>query len=118
MSLDLCDRHGNALAYLEEDGSIWSWDGDPIAYLVDEKVYSYDGRILGWFDNGWLHDLRNAPALFSPGAVGGPLKPLRSLTSLKGLKSLKPLKGLRKLAPLRPLRAASWSELSGLHYFK
>jgi len=118
MSANLYNRDGEAIAYLEEDGAIFSFDGDALGYLVDQQVYDYGGNFLGWFQNGWLHDRYNDPALFTRDARGGPLKPLPSLPSLKSLQSLRPLKSLRELPPLQPLRGSNWSALSGVSYFQ
>lgn len=112
------NSYGAPIAYLDSDGvHIFGFDGTPLGYLKNEKVYNFEGRFLGWFENGWLYDLTNSPTFFTEEAKGGPLKPLKQLKPLKGLKQLKPLKGLKELTPLKPLRSLNWSEFSDEMYF-
>ncbi|WP_410522680.1 4-fold beta flower protein [Pedobacter sp. ISL-64] len=40
--------------------------------------YSFNGRYLGWMQNGWFYDRQGRPSLFSNGASGGPSKPSRA----------------------------------------
>lgn len=48
---------GAGLRYARSrEHSIYTWDGEPIAYLVDDKVYTWDGRHVGWFQRGVLYD--------------------------------------------------------------
>lgn len=45
----LFDRGGRATAYIASDGNtIYMWDADAVAYLVDDKFYGWNGRHLGW----------------------------------------------------------------------
>ena len=118
MSLTFFDQDGAPIAYIAEDGiHIFGFDGIPLAYLNKEKVYSFSGHFLGWFEKGWLYDLSNSPTFFSESAVGGPLKPLKQLKPLKGLKKLKPMKGLKQMPPMKPIRRTNWSGTEANDYF-
>jgi hypothetical protein len=70
--MEFFDRAGGATAYTPAGTHLFLWSGTPVAYLVEDKVYTFRGQLLGWHENGWLYDLGNRPALFSAGAVGGP----------------------------------------------
>jgi len=75
------------------------------------------GRFLGYFENGWLYDRQNRPALFSSGATGGPVKPVKRVKPVKSVKQVKPLKGVRQVAPVKAIRQITWSPVSGAAYF-
>lgn len=116
--MDFYGRDGSAVAYLSEEGTIFTFSGKPVAYLVGNSIYAFSGRFLGWLENGWLYDRDNRPSLFSQSAQGGPLKPLRALKPLKGLRELKPLRGSRELKPLKPLRSIDWGSRSDAAFFE
>lgn len=117
MELIFYDQSGKPVAYTDDGEHIYTYDGDPVAYLSGDSVYGYNGRHLGWLMNGWMWDHGGGAVFFTKNAQGGPLKPLASLTPMKSLKSLAPLKSLRSLAPLRPMKSLSWSQLSGTLFF-
>ncbi len=115
--MTLYDKDGQPIAYAEDDGSIYLFSGEPVAYLDGDSVWSYSGKHLGWFDSGLVRDESGHTAFFTENASGGPMKPLKALKPLKGLKALKPLKGLKELKPLRALNSLGWSGLSGEAFF-
>lgn len=115
--MDFYDNMGRPVAYTDDNGHIFMFEGQPVAYLHGNSVYSFRGQHLGWFSDGWIRDERGACVLFSGAASGGPLRPLKQLKPLKGLRQLMPLKGLRQLAPLRPLNSLGWSQILGTQFF-
>jgi hypothetical protein len=118
MSIDFYDRNGNPVVYTVDGTHIFTFPGEPVAYLHNGSVYSFSGVHLGWLDAGLIRDRTGSVVLFTPGARGGPRKPLRKLKPLKGLRRLRPLKALRQLRPLRPLDSRSWSTLLGIEFFE
>ena len=117
MPFTLYDSRGVPVAYSDDDEHIYTFPGQPVAYVHGDSVWSYAGAHLGRFDTGWLRDNAGNAAFFTEHATGGPLRPLKALKPLKGLRALKPLKGLRQLRPLAPLPTLSWSPLSGEMFF-
>ena len=118
MDLTFYDANGNPSAYTDDGEHIHLFSGEPVAYLSGDSVYSFSGKHLGRFEDGWVRDNGGASVFFTDNARGGVLKPLKALKPLKGLKQLRPLKGLKELKPLSPLKTLSWSQLSGRHFFK
>ena len=110
-------RAGDALCYLEDGGNLYLWNGKPAGYLVDDKVYSFSGCQLGWFENGWLYDRSNRPALYSARASGGPVKPVRKIKPVKSVRQVRPVKSVRQVGLVRPARSLSWSPVSDVAYF-
>lgn len=109
MALDFYDSNGRPYAYSDDEATIYTYAGNPIAYLSGDSVYSLSGNHLGFFENGHIWDHSGAAVLFTDDASGGPLKPLKAIKPLKGLKSLLPLKGLKELKPLRAIKGLGWS---------
>ena len=60
--ITIFDTKGYAVAYIAADGAgtIYLWDGHAVAYLVQDKVYGFNGQHLGWFDSGIMRDLKGA----------------------------------------------------------
>lgn len=110
--LTFYNKYGKPVAYTNDGVDIYLFSGEPVAYVSGDSIYSFPGRHLGWFLNGWIRDHNGHAVFFSDIAQGGPLKPLKQLKPLKGLKQFKPLKGLRQLKPLKPIPTFFWSELS------
>jgi hypothetical protein len=113
--LDLFDAEGKAVAYIHADDGLimYLWSGEPVAYLVDDSVYGFNGKHLGWFQKGAVYDddgdIVAALATRFRGSVQRP--------PIKSLRSLKPLKGLKELKPLKPLFGLSWSKLPAKYFF-
>ena len=116
--LDFYDAHGRPTHYSPDDEHLYSWDGRPAGYLTDSAVYTFTGRFLGWFENGWLRDRANRPVLFSRAAIGGPLQPERRLPALRAQRHVRPLKGLRETRPEKPCAVRDWSRLSASAFFE
>lgn len=109
--LEFYDRSGIATAYLIDETHIYDWNGNPSAYIQDDRVYRYDGKIIGWYSKGFIFDVHGDAVLFSTGAQGGPSKPMRKMKPLKKLRKLRPLKSLRQSAPARPAFSLKWSAI-------
>lgn len=52
------DRRSVATAYIAaaDDNTIYLWTGEPVAYLLDDHVYGFNGRHLGWYQDGIIWD--------------------------------------------------------------
>lgn len=107
--ITLFDSEGEAVAYIDtsDDATIYLWSGNPVAYFDGKNIYGFNGKHLGWFDQGVIRDHSGNGVGFIQGAVNK----LTRLESLKSLKSLKPLKSLKELEPLKPLNSNQWSRL-------
>ncbi len=117
MEIAFYNISGRPVAYTVDGTHIYLFNGEPVAYISDYSIYSFSGRHLGWFMNGWITDHSGNAAFFSDSAVSGPLKPLKQLKPLKSLRQLRPLKSLKQLAPLKPIQMLSWSNLSDEDFF-
>lgn len=113
----LYDRNGNAVAYSEDGCHVYLCDGQPIAYLEENALYSYPGELLGWFEDGWLRDKDGRCVAFADEATGGPPRPAIMIKALQLLKHPLPLELIRDRMTLRPIHSNAWSEQTALDFF-
>ncbi|HYD92248.1 MAG TPA: hypothetical protein VEA37_12265, partial [Flavobacterium sp.] len=110
--VSLFDKDGNPFAYIaiDDESTIYSWNGSPLGYLFREDnqthIYSFQGKHLGWFEDGVVRDHTGNVAAFTKGAI---TNVLAKIEPIKGLKQLKPLKSFRELAPLKPVNSLYFS---------
>lgn len=99
---------GDCSAYIanDDDSTIYLWNGEPVAYLVSQDVYGFNGKHLGWFVKGVVYD-HDGDAV---GAVSSRFKTPQPICPIKSIKSLKPLKSIKELRPLKPLFHLSWAD--------
>ena len=116
--MTLYDKDGHPVAYAEDDGSIYLFSGEPVAYLDSDSVWAYSGKHLGWFDKGLARDNDGNIAFFTENASGGPIKPIKQIKPIKGIKGIKPIKGIKEIKPIRSINSLGWSGLSGEAFFR
>src|ERR1041385_613114 len=109
MIIDLWDIHGEAVAYIDHDKeSIFMRDGRPVAWLSENGVYTYRGKLLGWLWEGWIFGRDGKCVLFTERAQPGAPKPFRQAPEDRGEQSLRPSRDSRETAPKRPGRTSVW----------
>lgn len=111
------DKSGTPCCYSEDFTHIYDYEGNPVAYINNGRVWSYRGKCLGALHNNWIVDNNGAFMFFSENSTGGIPKPLRKLSPLKGLKKLRPLKSLREVPFLKPKPQMSWSNMDSDTFF-
>lgn len=110
--IELFDREGRETAFCRDGHSVYLWNGTPAAYITDDEVFAYSGRLIGWTKDGWISDESGARLLFEFDAVGGPEKPRRQSKTIAGPRRAKPAKGIPQDVSVRPSPSLSWSERS------
>jgi hypothetical protein len=106
METTLFNKNGKAVAYIADDGeTIFNWDGRAVAYLVEDKVYGWNGKHLGWYNEGTIFDIFGLRSGFvrpkSPIPTHGePIKPA---------KQIKPARGSRQMAVSKPVLCYGYS---------
>jgi hypothetical protein len=107
--IELFNRQGKATAFCDGQ-SIYLWDGSPVAYLLDDNVFAFSGRFIGWLSDGWITDDQGKCLLFEPDAVRGPGKPQRQDKPAKGVPQAKPPRGALQTPPAHPAGSTEWSD--------
>lgn len=104
----LIDSKGKYVAYITEEGVIYAWEGGtPPAYLEGESIYSFNGKHLGWFLNGYIVDHNG----YKVGAVEGVVKSSSLIKPFKGFKGFVPFKSFKEMAPRKPQILNQWSSI-------
>jgi hypothetical protein len=111
------NRQGGPTCYAIDDGHIYLFNGQPVAYFYEDSLYSYEGTHLGRYSNGWIRDNNGQCVFFNSDAKGGPIKPIKGIEPIKGIKGIKPIKGIKQIKPIKPIDSLSWSELSNDNFF-
>jgi hypothetical protein len=112
------DQYEDPIAYVEESSqAIYTFPGEPVAWIHDEGVYAYSGQFLGWFRNGWIWDHQGLAVFFSENSTGGPVRPVRGVRPVRDVRQVRPVKGVREVRPVRPAPQLDWSNLSGVQFF-
>ena len=119
MITDLWDKHGHAVAYVDDDKeSIYMRDGTPVAWLSEAGVYTYGGKFLGWLYEGWMFGRDGKCVLFTERAQTGAVKPFRQAAEDRGDQGLRPSRESRDTICRRPGRAHMWSSTDALEFFR
>ncbi len=104
------DRGGNPICYLSEkdDETIFLFNGNPVAYICDISVYSFKGKHLGWYENGWIYDNDGYCVLYTQNASGGPARPTSKVIPTRYTTGTKPVKGTKMVRPSKPVKGLQW----------
>ena len=112
------DKNGNATAYCDDGVHIFAFSGSPVAYFDGNAVFGFNGRHLGWFENGWMRDRDGECVFYTDNTHGGPVTPVRRVVPVKCAKRVVPIKNVREIKRVRPVNKLSLSRLSGEAFFK
>jgi len=112
--ISLYNKQGSAAAYIaiNENLTIYLWDGKPVAYLSQNNsneyhVYGFNGKHLGWFKEGFLYDNQGGAAGFIKNASNKPTE----LEGIKGIKEIRPIEGIKEIAPIKPIFSNYFSNI-------
>lgn len=112
------DQQNKATAYCDDWENIYLFSGRPVAYVFRDMIYTFSGKHIGWFDNGWIRDMYGYCVLasnFSGGMVFNvPVTVV--MPSFSSPKQSLPLKGIRELPRLRPLYTNVWIRYEALEF--
>jgi hypothetical protein len=106
--ITLFDPDGNPVAYVapDDENTIYLWSGKPVAYLEGENIYGFNGKHLGWFEEGiiWDHEGNRV------GFIKGTLPVLAKFEPSKASKQFKPFKAFKEFAPFKPFKSTRVSK--------
>ena len=112
----LFGHKGDPVAYIatDDENTIYSFDGQPLAYLEKDNIYGFNGLHLGWFEDGivWNHSGERV------GFISSSCPAFTKFEPFKGFKRFKPFKNFRKFAPFKPFKKHSNSSISLLNFLQ
>lgn len=108
MEESLYNTEGQAIAYIDYDDeqTIYMWGGKPVAYLDGEDIYGFNGKHLGWYQDGILRDHDGNIAGFNKSAARVTL----AFEPFKAFKQFKPFRSFKEFAPFKPFYRSSGSQ--------
>lgn len=88
--ISIYNAKGIAKAYVTtEDAVIYLWSGEPVAWISQANaIFGFNGKHLGWFDEGVILDLNGDCVGYFKGSINGATSP----SGPKSPKSPKPVK--------------------------
>ncbi len=118
MSYIFYNKRGSLIAYTEDNCHIFKFNGEPLAYINEDSVYTYEGKHLGFYQDGWIRDNDNMCVFFTKGAKNGPPRAMQDIGRVKSPKSKIPTKKTRDHQLKKPEIKQVWSELSSIKFFQ
>ncbi len=109
-TISLYNDSGKPVAYidLEDERTIYMWNGTPSAYLESDPaggfhVYGFNGKHLGWFVRGAVWDHDGDAACATKDLIQSP-----EIEGFKSFKKFKPFKSFKEFAPFRPTTSGTF----------
>ena len=98
--ITLFDQEGRPVAYIDfkEEPVIYLWNGHAVAYLSNQHVYGFNGKHLGWFEDGTVINHQGEKIGFTKRNCPGMAKN----EPAKMDKLIQKIKSIKEIAPLRP----------------
>jgi len=113
------DSHGNAVAYLDDDReSVYLEDGTPVAWISGQVIYSYNGKLLGWIEEGWVFGPDGKCVLFTERAQPGAIRPFRHPPGARDDQQHRPSRRVPESPRKRPERLHVWSATTPRNFFQ
>jgi hypothetical protein len=106
------DRHGETVAWRHRD-FIYDPKGKARALVRQRTVFTFQGKFLGRFEDGFYRDPQARAVAFEEGATGGPMQPVLKVRPLPPPpKDLPYPPTIEDVPPPPRFRANAWSDIS------
>jgi hypothetical protein len=111
------DSKGTAVAYFDYDDAdrtfyLWS-EGEPVAHMDEDSLYGFNGKHLGWLQNGVIYEHEGNVVAATVARFKDPVQP----PPPKGPKQYKPYKDYKEYRPYKPPFSTTWSEMTARSFF-
>lgn len=109
---------GSMEPIFRSNGSVCAWktgntvrnmQGNTIAFINKEHVFSPNGITLGRFFNGYFWDLNGGAVAALKHARSGPQKPVLSVPPIPPIPSIPPVPPIEPVQPVWPIPLLGWS---------
>jgi hypothetical protein len=106
------DSRGAAVAFFDDDQTLYLWSGKPVAYLDEDSIFGFNGKHLGWLAMGSIYDHDGNLVAAIADRFASPVKSPPS----KGFKEFKPFKAFEEFKPFKPFFSNNWSDVPARLY--
>ena len=117
MSYIFYNKIGSPTAYTEDNCHIFLFNGETVAYIHKDSVYSYSGKHIGFYKDGWIRDNNGKCVFFKKNAKNGPSRAIQDIGPIKSPKAKIPIKNPRENKPKNLEIKQYWSEVSSKQFF-
>lgn len=110
--ISLFDSEGEATAYIDydKDATVFLWDGTPVAFIDkdgrDLCVFGFNGKFLGWYEDGVIYDKSG----YAVGAKKGAVQMMTKIERIKGIQKIIPIRPITPITPISPIFKNTWSK--------
>jgi hypothetical protein len=111
---DYFDSKGTAVAYFDDDETLYLWSGKPVAYMDEDSLFGFNGKHLGWRKDGVIYDHDGAVVA----AIASRFKTPVTAAPLKAFKDFKPFKAFKEFKPFKPFFGTAWSDEPARSFFR
>ena len=108
---------GEPVAYIEdsEEKAIFTFNGEPVAYIdEDNSVYGFNGDHLGYYEEQIVWDHSGCRV----GFTNNTCPTFTQFEPFKGFKQFKPFKSFKRFAPFKPIKKTTVSSVSLLDFLQ
>ncbi len=117
MEIVFYNKNGRPVAYSEDWGTIYLYNGEPVAYIYRDAVYAFSGLHLGWFVEGRVVDHAGRDVFFTDLAMGRPVVLIGLASLRKGVRRATPIRQPREPKPAFSERKYAWAPRCSERFF-
>ncbi len=117
MSNIFYNKTGSLIAYTEDNCHVFRFTGEPLAYVNEDSVYTYEGKHLGFYQDGWIRDNDGLCVFFTKEAKVGPPRAMQDIGPVISPRLKIPTTKPREDRPKKPELKQVWSDLSSIKFF-
>ena len=111
------DEHGKTVSWLSKD-VIYDLGGEEIAFIKDKAVFTYDGKYVGIFENGFFRDKSGHAVAFLTGAYGGPKLPTPEIPPVPPVPAKHPVPSSPPAMSEDPTVKSKWSRIDWIEFIR
>lgn len=107
------DRYGKPVFRLLDNGRLVRFNGSSAGFLVDNNLYDYRGRHVGWYSEGLVRDHHGHVVGFGKNVTDNvhPFLPFKQFKPFAGFVQFEPFRPFLSFEPFRPFKSYAWSNI-------
>lgn len=83
-----------------------------VPFIEGKNVFSYSGKYLGEFEDGFFWDMYGNAVAFVEGASNGPLTPITEIPPIPPIHPIPPIPPVPPIPPIPPIHSLGWSQMT------
>lgn len=113
------DRFGYPELRLLENGRLVTFQGHSAGFLKGDGVYNYNGKHVGWYENGILRDHFGNVVGFdeNPTDYPSPILPIQFIKPIPAIEEVEQIRPVTQIPPIKPIKTFQWSVFTPINLF-